>query len=94
MKNAYEMFVSDIVDAVRKLSMNFVVLTNSPVVTAIEREKLTSDFVELTVEIFRANSIELKAGLDDDDLYNQITDIINELHADFQMIHATARNIG
>ena len=93
MKNAYEMFVSDIVDAVRKLSMNFVVLTNSPVVTAIEREKLTSDFVELTVEIFRANSIELKAGLDDD-LYNQITDIVNELHADFQMIHATVRNIG
>ena len=93
MKNAYEMFVSDIVDAVRKLSMNFVVLTNSPVVTAIEREKLTSDFVELTVEIFRANSIELKDE-SNVDLYSQITDIINELHADFQMIHATARNIG
>ena len=93
MKNAYEMLVSDIVDAVRKLSMNFVVLTNSPVVTAIEREKLTSDFVELTVEIFRANSIELKDE-SDVDLYSQITDIVNDLHADFQMIHATARNIG
>ena len=93
MKNVYEMLVSEIVDAVRKLSMNFVVLTNSPVVSAADRERLTSDFVELTVEIFRANSIELKAELDDD-LYNQITDIVNDLHADFQMIHATARNIG
>ena len=94
MKNAYEMFISEIVDAVRKLSMNFVVLTNSPVVSAADRERLTSDFVELTVEIFRANSIGLKAGLDDDDLYGQITDTVDELHADFQMIHATARNIG
>ena len=93
MKNVYEMLVSEIVDAVRKLSMNFVVLTNSPVVSAADRERLTSDFVELTVEIFRANSIELKDE-SDVDLYSQITDIINELHADFQMIHATARNIG
>ena len=93
MKNVYEMLVSEIVDAVRKLSMNFVVLTNSPVVSAADRERLTSDFVELTVEIFRANSIEMKDE-SDVDLYNQITDIINELHADFQMIHATARNIG
>ena len=93
MKNAYEMFVSDIVDAVRKLSMNFVVLTNSPVVTAIEREKLTSDFVELTVEIFRANSIEPIGELGDD-LDSRITDLVNGLHADFQMARTTARNIG
>ena len=93
MKNAYEMLVSDIVDAVRKLSMNFVVLTNSPVVSAADRERLTSDFVELTVEIFRANSIELKAELDDD-LDSRITDIVNGLHVDFQMFNTTARNIG
>ena len=84
MENVHEMFVREIVDRVRKLAMNFVILTNSPIVSAAAREKLTSDFVELTVEIFRANSIELKAELDDD-LDSRITDIINGLHADFQM---------
>ena len=93
MKNAYEMFVSEIVDTIRKLSMNFVVLTNSPVVSAADRERLTSDFVELTVEIFRANSIELKDE-SDDDLYSQITDIVNDLHADFQMASIFIESIG
>lgn len=92
MENANEMFVRDIVDTAREMAMNFVVLTNSLVVSEIEREKLTSDFVELTVEIFRANSIELKAELNDD-LDSRITDLVNGLHADFQMF-LTARNIG
>ena len=47
----------------------------------------------MTVEIFRANSIELKAELDDD-LDSRITDIVNSLHVDFQMFNTTARNIG
>lgn len=84
MENVHEMFVNKVVDTVSKMATNFVVLTNSPVVSAIEREKLTSDFVELMVEIFRANSIELKAELDDD-LDSRITDLVNGLHADFQM---------
>lgn len=88
MEDVYEMFVSEIVGTARKMAMNFVSLTNSPVVTAIEREKLTSYFVELTVEIFRANSIELKAELSDD-LNSRITNLVNGLHADFQMIHTT-----
>ena len=88
MEDVYEMFVSVMADTVREMAMNFVALTNSPVVSAIEREKLTSDFVELTVEIFRANSIELKAELNGD-LDSRITDLVNGLHADFQMINTT-----
>ena len=40
MENVHEMFVREIVDRVRKLAMNFVILTNSPVVSTAAREKL------------------------------------------------------
>ena len=93
MENVWEMFIDKMVDTAHRMAMNFVVLTNSPVVSATAREKLTSDFIELTVEIFRANSIEPIGELGDD-LDSRITDLVNGLHADFQMARTTARNIG
>ena len=84
MENVWEMFIDKMVDTAHRMAMSFVVLTNSPVVSAAAREKLTSDFIELTIEIFRANSIKPKGELGDD-LDSRITDLVNGLHADFQM---------